>query len=147
MPLTVNDVKNLLIIAHQYDQRHEVTEVKIASWHAIFREEAPAMDYEWARRVIQRHYAVIGDMLMPNHLIRQWRSQRSDKAVIDAHCGRPGCICTHDCYRGWLDHLDGQGRHIRTSPCPTCRPELMTVLQTLPVPGSRGAQAGLRRGP
>lgn len=63
---------------------------------------------------------------------------------IDAHCGRPGCACTHKghCYRGWIDPINLPDPV--TSPCQICRPELTKRLDGIPAPGLR-TQADLAR--
>lgn len=151
MPLTVTDVKNMILVAHQYDQRHEVTEAKIASWHLLFTEQAPTMTAQWAQRQVVAHYARTDMMLVPSKLVREWKdtlhATRIHADDIDAHCGRSGCTCTHNdtCYRGWVDLVDDNGAHLRTAPCPVCRPQLQQLLKNLPDPGKRGIKADLRR--
>ena len=48
----------------------------------------------------------------------------------DAHCRTAGCACTHDgeCYRGWLDRTDHDGKEIAV-PCRNCRPETRRLVQ------------------
>lgn len=51
---------------------------------------------------------------------------------LDAHCGYPGCVCTHDgeCYRGWLDRREDDREY--TVPCRNCRPQQRRVTQESP---------------
>lgn len=66
------------------------------------------------------------------------------KPNIDAHCGRPGCFCTHngDCYRGWIDSWNLPDPI--TIPCRNCRPDLAKRLDSIPEPGRRN-QADMAR--
>lgn len=55
------------------------------------------------------------------------------KEMLEAHCGRGGCLCAHrSCFKGWIDSDD------TTAPCPVCREDLSRILSQIPGPGHRG---------
>lgn len=50
----------------------------------------------------------------------------SDTFDPGPHCGREGCLCMHDCEKGWLweERTDHRGRtYEAVVSCPQCDPE------------------------
>lgn len=135
------DVVRLLAFANGLDQRQGTDDVKVQAWAVMFDGEAPDLEFGWAMKAIERHYAKTDDMLTPGHLVRGWhesaryRQSQSDGGDRDSRCPKPGCPCTHAgvCYKGWIDSEDGS----TTSPCRVCREDLALVLDEVGPPGAR----------
>lgn len=138
------EVARLLLFVHALDQRHDTDDIRVQAWTATLDQECPRMEYRWAQSAASSHYAKDAGMLTVEHLIRGWKAHErtlQTTAELDAHCGRPGCACTHGsgCFKGWRDSPDGP-----TSPCPTCRAALSDILATMGPPGQR-SQADMAR--
>ena len=139
--MTNDDVLMLLVYANELDGRHSPNEVKVLAWREVFDKEAPDMDVQFAKEQITHHYARTDVMASPVVLVTAWKehlrtlhdARLSRQRGVEGHCGRGGCLCTHDgkCYKGWIDHDRG------TEPCPMCRPELTDALHAIPEPGKR----------
>lgn len=86
------DVAMLLALANAHDQRQSIDDVKVQAWWSIFQQEARDMPVDFAREAINRHYALMTDMLMPAHIITSWRNykaRRRDRLAIPSGEGVP----------------------------------------------------------
>ena len=137
-----NDVLGLLIYANELDGRHSPNEAKVYAWQEALEAGARTMTVEFAKDFIRKHYGTTDAMLSPSMLVTAWNKSRRIAAEArlalegnsaETHCGRGGCMCTHDdpCYKGWID-TDSS-----TSPCPICRTDLSFVLAKVGAPGNR----------
>lgn len=82
----------LLALANGHDQRHGIDDVKVQAWHALFNQECPDLNPEFAARKINEHYAKTTDMLMPAHIVTAWKAHkqyRRDRNVLRARSGTP----------------------------------------------------------
>lgn len=66
----------LLALANGHDQRHGTDDIKVQAWFALLQQEASDMPLEWAKERVNRHYARSTEMLMPAHLVTEWRHVR-----------------------------------------------------------------------
>jgi hypothetical protein len=85
--LTQTEVALLLALANGHDQRQGIDDVRVQAWWDLFRQEAPDMTSEFAKEAINRHYALMTDMLMPAHLVTAWKyykSRKKDQAALPA---------------------------------------------------------------
>lgn len=86
------DVATLLALANSHDPRQRLDDIRVQGWWDLLQQEAPDMPYEFARERINRHYALMTEMLMPAHLITAWRTHKQrgrDRAAIPAGRGVP----------------------------------------------------------
>jgi hypothetical protein len=70
------EVAVLLALANGHDQRHGTDDIKVQAWYALLEQEAPGMTLEWAKGRVNHHYARSTEMLMPAHLVTQWKRRR-----------------------------------------------------------------------
>jgi hypothetical protein len=90
--MTETDVAIILALANGHDQRQGIDDVRVQAWHSLLSQEAPDMTRGWASEQINRHYARSTDMLMPAHLVTEWRRRKqyvSDRYAIPQGPGRP----------------------------------------------------------
>lgn len=71
------EVALLLALANGHDQRHGIDDVKVQAWWNLFEQEAPDMPMEFAAERINRHYALLTEMVMPAHLVTAWKHQKA----------------------------------------------------------------------
>ena len=71
------EVAVLLALANGHDQRHGVDDVKVQAWWTLFDQEAPDMPMEFAQERINRHYALLTEMLMPAHIVTAWKQHKA----------------------------------------------------------------------
>lgn len=70
------EIATLLALANGHDSRQRVDDIRVQAWFDLMQQEAPDMPYEYAREQVNRHYALMTDMLMPAHLITSWRNYK-----------------------------------------------------------------------
>lgn len=86
------EVATLLALANGHDQRHGTSDVKVRAWYVLLEQEAPDMEYGWAQKRINEHYARTTDMLMPSHLVSSWKQHKRynrDRIALNAARGVP----------------------------------------------------------
>lgn len=142
--MNTQEAAALVGLIAQY-QPQAITPEAAVAWREAVDED---VDFGWAMRWVKAWAGKRvdqNDRLMPGHLNRAWLDARSiersrrdiatQRELLDSHCGRGGCVCTHSsgCYKGWID---GDNTH-RTSPCHVCRPALADALAGVAPPGSR----------
>jgi len=87
-----SQVAVLLALANGHDQRHGTDDIKVQAWFLLFQQEAPTMEFPWAQRKVNEHYARTTDMLMPAHLVTSWKAHRwseKDRAALPPAKGTP----------------------------------------------------------
>lgn len=67
----------LLALANGHDQRHGIDDVKVQAWHALFQQECPDLDADFAARKVNEYYARNTQMLMPSHIVTAWKQQKT----------------------------------------------------------------------
>ncbi len=86
------EVATLLVLANGHDPRQRIDDIRVQAWYDLMQQEAADMPYEYAREQVNRHYALMTDMLMPAHLITSWRNykqRRRDRDAIPGPVGVP----------------------------------------------------------
>jgi len=137
-----DEILGLLIYANELDGRHSPNEAKVYAWQEVLESGAPGMTVTFAKEQIKKHYGMMDTMLTPAMLVTAWKQARriaaeariaTEQREPERHCGRAGCLCTHDepCFKGWFD------TDYVTSPCPICRTDLAHVLTKVGGPGDR----------
>lgn len=86
------EVAVLLALANGHDQRHGVDDVKVQAWWNLFEQEAPDMPVTFAKEAINRHYAILTEMVMPAHIVTAWKiykARKRDTRTLEAAQGVP----------------------------------------------------------
>jgi hypothetical protein len=86
------EVAVILALANGHDQRHGTDDIKVQAWYSLLSQECPEMTVGWAREQINKHYGRTTEMLMPAHLVTQWKRQRDyirDRYSLPRGAGTP----------------------------------------------------------
>ena len=134
------EIAIMLSFSSTLDGRVPFDEAAVEAWSLVLDAD---MDARWASGYAKKHYAKTDDIIHPSGFNKAWADAKRnraalaltiDKELLDRHCQRANCSCTHTgtCYRGWIDAAESS-----TSPCPVCRSSLSNVLALSPPLGLR----------
>jgi hypothetical protein len=103
--MNITEVAVMLTFIGTLDGRIQPEEATVMAWSNVLDDRIEA---QWASDYVKNHYARTGDMIIPSSLNHAWSEHSRLKVLTqpdnDAHCGKPGCRCTHRlCYKGWVD--------------------------------------------
>lgn len=133
------DIQKIIERINALDPRIPATPQTAAAWGDLLESSAPGITVDYAMTEITAFYSRGEDRpIRPADLILGWRTHRQAHGaipvtpVLDAHCKRAGCRCTHTrpCYRGFNDDNPGQF-------CKTCNPIRQAAIDDMPPPGQR----------
>lgn len=137
--MNITDTRTILETIQALDPRIQATSETVTAWHDLLHASARDMPLAFAMQQIYDHTGRNTDRtIRPGDLITAWRTARqghgtpTNTPILDSHCKRHGCRCTHTtpCYRGWNDNNPGQF-------CKTCNPIRQAAIDDMPKPGQR----------
>jgi hypothetical protein len=137
--MNLADTRTLIERINALDARISLTTSTIDAWAQLLDASARGMPLDFAMREVNAHHSRPDERpIRPADLIQAWRTARQahgqlpSTPVLDAHCKRGGCRCTHTppCYRGFNDDNRGQF-------CKTCNAIRQAAIDDMPSPGQR----------